>query len=1001
MGALFLKLVNLSITASWLVAAVITLRIIFKKAPKWIFCALWGSVALRLICPFSVESALSLIPSFETIPPAIITSSTPAIDSGIDTVDSIVNPIISFSLAPDPTASATPAQILIFVLSCGWLIGMAAMQIYAITSFAVLKHRVSTATPLCKNIKQCETVSSPFVLGLFRPVIYLPYSISETDIEYVTAHEQAHIRRKDHWWKPLGFIILSVYWFNPIIWVAYILLCRDIEAACDEKVISGGDKDYLKAYSSALLNCSVHRRTIAACPLAFGETGVKSRIKNVMSYKKPAFWIITVALVASVIAAVCLLTVPKEQNEHDTSPLYYKNTLSAITDYDAVQVIHYPVTEDVKSAKILLGISYCDELTEYLETAEWTECRPPRDNPASPGSIEFIIEEEYRVTIYKKPRIAKVRYFDEVRWYRTHDRNAYDNAVAIAQPSDLSSSLALTLRSYAVSDVVYEDGRYSFSIVAGKNAPEFALTGNMQLYTKNSSSDNFGKALGTMKKFELTKENFDNLFESSDGWHTNSSAAKLRQENETAYQLLYNEDTLYYLLQQKNGDLYITYAHYFDTQSSQHTHIRWMMKLADAMTEYTDIVAVSGENSVPVLVCHTMLTTDIMNQLKSTLHWLEIAPSESEFLPFSLFSDGDELSGRYSIYDAETFEKLDFFEPSGLSQHTYIFQNAEYGKDYIITMAPAILSENLSNYIYVFGARLSEPDTQSGNTENTLDTAISQAILEHYADDKPTGLLHVEAHKLLGKEELSGTPIKGSSNHTTRETVYLMVLHQKYSFYEDTLKEVGGSYIPTAITFDVDENGEYTLTEYWEPRDGAYHAKDIRSKFPETAAEAALNNQDYIDELQDEVQKKAYDYLYSNGNARDSIADLFETLCTNVENSKLSPEDYIAKHTSMYKELVGYGEFTLRYCFEEFVHGEKDKTKTTLMALVCQKISAEMGEALLVNWADPQTKNGTDWFRELQENAKELQKQYEPEHIAKSFPVSYIFLQVMDENIND
>ncbi|MGM9606783.1 MAG: M56 family metallopeptidase [Oscillospiraceae bacterium] len=312
MEALFLKLVNLSITASWLVLAVLVLRLIFRKAPRWIFCLLWGLVALRLVCPVSLESTLSLIPSAETIPANIVTEAAPVIDSGIPVLDQAVNPVISTSLAPAPLASANPLQIVTFIASRVWLAGLAALLLYSAVSFLLLKRRMRAATLLRDNIRQSDRTDSPFVLGFFRPVIYLPYSVSGGDLEYVLAHERAHIRRGDHWWKPLGFLILAVYWFNPLMWLAYVLFCRDIELACDEKVIADMEQDDRRAYSTALLNCSIRRRSLAASPLAFGEVGVKDRVKSVMNYKKPAFWIILVALLACAAAAVCFLTVPKD-----------------------------------------------------------------------------------------------------------------------------------------------------------------------------------------------------------------------------------------------------------------------------------------------------------------------------------------------------------------------------------------------------------------------------------------------------------------------------------------------------------------------------------------------------------------------------------------------------------------------------------------------------------------------------------------------------------------
>ena len=310
MEAVFLKLVNMSITAGWLIMAVLLLRLVFKKAPKWVFCLLWGLVAIRLICPFSMESMLSLIPSREPLPQQFLYSGSPQTNIGIGSIDAALDPIVSSVFTPQGLTSANPTQIWSFIISRIWLIGVTVMLSYAALSYLLLKRKLRTATKLHDNIRQSERVDSPFVLGILRPIIYIPYTLNGNDLDYVLAHERAHIKRLDHWWKPLGFLVLSVYWFNPLIWVAYILLCRDIEAACDEKVIHTMHDQQRKAYSTALLNCSIHRRRIAACPLAFGEVGVKGRIKGVMNYKKPAFWIIVVAIIACVIVTVCFLTDP-------------------------------------------------------------------------------------------------------------------------------------------------------------------------------------------------------------------------------------------------------------------------------------------------------------------------------------------------------------------------------------------------------------------------------------------------------------------------------------------------------------------------------------------------------------------------------------------------------------------------------------------------------------------------------------------------------------------
>ena len=314
MNELFLKIINMSISASWLVLAVLILRFVLKKAPKWINVLLWGIVAIRLICPFSFESTLSLIPSAETIPLNIGMDTTPTINSGISAINNAVNPIISQSNTPMAGASVNLLQITIGIYEYIWIFGMIALALYTAISYWRLRRKVDTAVRYKDNIFQSENVSSPFVFGIIKPRIYLPFKMNGQDLEHVVAHEHAHIRRKDHWWKPFGFLLLTIHWFNPLMWMAYVLLCRDIELACDEKVIKELGNEQRGDYTQALVACSVNRRMIAACPLAFGEVSVKERVKSVMNYKKPAFWVIIISVIVCVGVAVCFLTNPKQDS---------------------------------------------------------------------------------------------------------------------------------------------------------------------------------------------------------------------------------------------------------------------------------------------------------------------------------------------------------------------------------------------------------------------------------------------------------------------------------------------------------------------------------------------------------------------------------------------------------------------------------------------------------------------------------------------------------------
>ena len=365
MSELFLKIVNMSISASWVMVAVLALRFCLKKAPKWVNVLLWGIVAARMVFPFSIESVLSLIPSAETISPTIMMEQSPSVQTGVPALNHVINPVISGSFTPAPGASANPLQIWIPVLAGIWLFGIAALFLYSAVSYWRLRRKVCEAVILRGNIYQSEKVCSPFVLGIIRPKIYLPYHMDSREMDHVIAHEQTHIRRKDHWWKPLGFLLLTTHWFNPLMWLSYILLCRDIELACDEKVIRKMSNEQRADYTQALVACSVDRRLITACPLAFGEIGVKERVKSVMNYKKPAFWIVLASVIVCAVIAVCFLTNPIGF-QFDVSA----NTIVSANHFD-MRNADDPVAIEMTPAQIgelnsrLAGVKNCKRSDKY------------------------------------------------------------------------------------------------------------------------------------------------------------------------------------------------------------------------------------------------------------------------------------------------------------------------------------------------------------------------------------------------------------------------------------------------------------------------------------------------------------------------------------------------------------------------------------------------------------------------------------------------------------
>lgn len=335
MEDLFIRALNISIAASFLVLAIIIYRLFAKKAPRWVAVFLWGLVGLRLLLPFSIESSLSLIPSKNTLPTTITHDRYPALDTGFGALDEVINPILSGRVEARPEYSANPMQVWITLLGWIWLAVMLCLLIYMASSFVYLRAKTRVKVEREDKVYLCDCVRTPFILGIIRPRIYLPSDISDRDFPLVVAHERAHIKRLDHLWKPLGFLLLSVYWFNPLLWVAYVLMCRDIEQACDEKVISVLNDSEKAAYSEALLSLGIKSRIISACPLAFGEVSVKSRISAISKYKRPATAVIVVSLVICTAFAACFLTYKKKDAIAIEQGIWYAGKIIGTKDKEA------------------------------------------------------------------------------------------------------------------------------------------------------------------------------------------------------------------------------------------------------------------------------------------------------------------------------------------------------------------------------------------------------------------------------------------------------------------------------------------------------------------------------------------------------------------------------------------------------------------------------------------------------------------------------------------
>lgn len=614
MDDVFLKLVNLSISASWLILAVLVLRVVLKKAPKWVMPLLWGVVALRLVCLFSIESALSLIPSAETIPSEIVTETREPVLYEQATLDIATNPTLPSAAEVPVGVSRQQAQVDFNIYSVLWLAGMAALLVHALVSAGKLKRKLATAILLRDNIYESEFVDSPFVFGVVKPNIYLPMHMDEGTAAYVIAHERAHLARRDHWWKVLGYLVLALHWFNPLVWVAYILFCRDIELACDEKVVKGLDGAARADYSQALLSCAAPGRAVAACPLAFGEGNIKTRVKSALHYKKPAFWVAAAAVLAVVIVAVCFLTNPRSER----GSLVWAQKLNA-ADVASIE-LYVPAEGEARQYK-KLDTEEMAQAVELINSSRGTYIEKPETVYAG-LPVWFLLTMDDGTVHAVGSVVGHYLIIDGDTFDADVENQAeWENYVLkgdSASPIDMADRLSyalygMTTGVYTLGEAVFEDSvwetSYEETFANTKSTPELWLSSALGtdmtgiLYGTVTAARGYSYRFSEWEEINLTVSNFDWLFRSGSGedWD-GTSAAKLRRENAHAWRgtrtgedvnatvpmaEIRRQDELtamdqWLLLQQKDGSLYLVMGYRSGTY-----RYRWIVRLNGGATELT------------------------------------------------------------------------------------------------------------------------------------------------------------------------------------------------------------------------------------------------------------------------------------------------------------------------------------------------------------------------------------------------------------------------------
>lgn len=701
MDDVFLKLVNLSISASWLILAVLVLRVVLKKAPKWVMPLLWGVVALRLVCLFSIESALSLIPSAETIPSEIVTETREPVLYEQATLDIVTNPTLPSAAEVPVGVSRQQAQVDFNIYSVLWLAGMAALLVHALVSAGKLKRKLATAILLRDNIYESEFVDSPFVFGVVKPNIYLPMHMDEGTAAYVIAHERAHLARRDHWWKVLGYLVLALHWFNPLVWVAYILFCRDIELACDEKVVKGLDGAARADYSQALLSCAAPKRAVAACPLAFGEGNIKTRVKSALHYKKPAFWVAAAAVLAVVIVAVCFLTNPRSER----GSLVWAQKLNA-ADVASIE-LYVPAEGEARQYK-KLDTEEMAQAVELINSSRGTYIEKPETVYAG-LPVWFLLTMDDGTVHAVGSVVGHYLIIDGDTFDADVENQAeWENYVLkgdSASPIDMADRLSyalygMTTGVYTLGEAVFEDSvwetSYEETFANTKSTPELWLSSALGtdmtgiLYGTVTAARGYSYRFSEWEEIDLTVSNFDWLFRSASGEDWNgTSAAKLRRENAHAWRgtrtgedvnatvpmaEIRRQDELtamdqWLLLQQKDGSLYLVMGYRSGGLPYSGAHpYRWIVRLNGGATELTR--ADLNGDGIEEVISYTGTSTQepyrlrVSNQSGEELWSAELGLAHAGWSSYFLYRDSVKTALlRYepTIYQGEASYSYELF----------------------------------------------------------------------------------------------------------------------------------------------------------------------------------------------------------------------------------------------------------------------------------------------------------------------------------------------------
>ena len=1011
MTVTFTSVLNLSISASWLILAVLPARLVLRKAPKALHCALWGLVALRLLCPVSIESSLSLQPTREVIPRdyLLMEPSDTGFSQGT-TLDIVTNPVYDTPVSIEIEPTVDRVQHLDVIASLLWLTGMGVMAIYAAYSYLSLRLRLRVAAWVEKGVYECDSVDSPFILGLLRPRIYLPSGLEEQTKRHVLAHERAHLSRLDHLWKPLGFFLLSVHWFNPLMWLSYWLLCRDIELACDEKVVKKLDRQAVVEYSNALIRCAVPHRTIALCPLAFGEGNVKGRIRSILSYKKPGFWVILTAVILSIVLAVGFLTdpaveeVPVNTRPHTGQPIDavlneegFTVTETLEQELEFMFYIHWLPEECFTPA----GYGFAEgELTLYESDTTFLDLVQVipegeqlrfdvrfRYNVPESGTVLLpchinIKGVDFRMrlsgTLYDYSRdypsgVILEHSGDTMEYSFLIDRELVENAddylmiglSGLYETTYVPTGLNLTGFAYHVDKSLFRDEQYTLTGSAAY-APTYIIGRDMHLTALESCTRwEIRRDMGELTPMELTEANFDYRFRGS------YDPEELRKKAARAW-YCQEQELSHILIQDTDGSLYLAVLR------EEENLICDLYRLEQG--ESTD--------RAPEVITRSFAFSD---------------PDAFDTPTFTLASDGTfhmRLSmvssyfgyGRYILEEDSLVLKTDdglytwFFIPDGRGFRYDAARSSPV--DYMKTareLAP------LPDGAY-FGTNTIDPisDGDAPGTDTTedwsppLEVYLNETILEHNYREEDAGLIRVENHEVLGELIACGVSTADGGAPLEILTVYVA---GEYRTYRENLVSDRFEIFCAAITLESTGSG-YTVTDYWQAT-----PKESETIFPEHIQELFDQRRDII--RSNYTSENLFDArlrLYRDQGVETDIDALLSIICSSPLQSS-NPGDYIAAHQAEFDRLVSMGTHTLRHCFAKFAEGSQIGLEGHIMALACREIIPNRTGSHTI--PDNLCMTGQDWFDQFAALARQHRDEMGLLEFEAQHPCCFLALQAL------